>query len=137
MGRGHIDVGSTHEPYNSNPPTSGPHYEETAQTGFREEEIADEHLVHNLEHGDIWISFRPSVSGEAVDVLKSFSGGEVVVTPRRANETDIALAAWGRLDTFDLEGGVLTESLRQRTRDFIARHINKGPEQVVGGHGGI
>ena len=49
QGRGHISSGIVHEPYNSNPPTSGPHYSQPARPGFRGgEDIADEHLVHSL-----------------------------------------------------------------------------------------
>ena len=130
----HIAVGESHEPYNSNPPTSGPHYEKTARSGFRTDVIADEHIVHNLEHGDIWVSFHPRVSDEIKNELKKFGAAKVVVISREANETDIALAAWGRLDTFNLIDEPNTE---QRIRDFINRHINKGPERVPGMSGGI
>lgn len=135
QGREHIEVGVPHGPYNSNPPTSGPHYEQTADTGFREEPIPDEHIVHNLEHGDIWVSYHPRISGEVKDVLKTFAGSKVIITPRDANEIDIALAAWGRLDTFNVENGVLDE---ERIDDFIKRYINKGPERVTASpHTGI
>jgi hypothetical protein len=130
----HIQVGESHEPYNSNPGTSGPHYAQTARSGFRGEAISDEHIVHNLEHGDIWISFHPRVSDETKKQLKKFGAAKVIITPREANDTDVALAAWGRLDTFNLEDDVFPE---QRIRDFINRYINKGPEKVPGMSGGI
>ena len=37
----HIKVGESHEPYNSNPPTSGPHYDQTARSGFRTDILPD------------------------------------------------------------------------------------------------
>ncbi len=132
--RSHISVGSTHEAYNSNPPTSGPHYGQTARSGFRDEIIPDEHIIHNLEHGDIWISYSPRVSDEIKKQLKKFGAAKVIITSREANETDIALVAWGRLDTFNIENEVFPE---QHIRDFINRHINKGPEKVPGMSGGI
>lgn len=134
MGAEHIAVNSSHEAYNSNPPTSGPHYAQTARSGFREDVIADEHIVHNLEHGDIWIAYHPRVSDDVKKKLKKFAGAKVIITAREANETDIALAAWGRLDTLNLEGGKFPE---QRIRDFINRYINKGPERVPGMSGGV
>lgn len=128
----HIPEGSAHEPYNSNPPTSGPHYVKTAKTGFREEIIPDENLVHNLEHGDVWISFKPNISEAVKNELKDLAALKVVVTPRPANEFDIALAAWGRLDTFNVLGESLTEAEETRISDFIKRYLNKGPEKVSG-----
>lgn len=125
----HVPIGSPVPPYSSDPPTSGPHYGETARTGFRTEDIADGHLIHNLEHGDIWISYNPRVDATIVERLKKFAAAKVVVTSRNANEFDISLAAWGRLDSFNIEDGVLDET---RVSDFIKRYINKGPERITG-----
>jgi len=134
MGEEHIAVGSPLPEYNSNPPTSGPHYAQTAAAGYRTEEIPDQHLIHNLEHGDVWISYHPSISDEVKEALRQFDATKVVITPREANDTDIALAGWGRLDKFDLENGELPE---QRVEDFIKRYANRGPEQVPGKSMGI
>jgi len=138
QGRDHIPVGQEHDAYNSNPPTSGPHYEEPARPGFREgEDIADEHLVHSLEHGLIWISYQPDVSETVVEALKDFDDGLSVITERAANDFDIAVAAWGRLDTFDV-GDEMDEGERSRIQDFINRHVNRGPESIPSGaHSGI
>jgi len=134
MGEEHIPEGSLMAEYNSNPPTSGPHFGKVARPGFREEAVDDRHLIHNLEHGDVWISYHPRVSGEIKEALKQFSASKVVITPREANESDIALAAWGRLDTFNIENNVLDTS---RVRDFITRYLNTGPEKgVPADHGG-
>lgn len=132
----HIDLDASHQPYNSNPPTSGPHYAQTAQEGFRDTPIPDENIVHNLEHGDVWISYRPDIPDKIKEKLKQFtSEPKVIITPRPANDKDIALAAWGRLDKFDLsESGQLPI---QRIQDFISRYLNRGPERVPGPSGGI
>ncbi|MCI0619496.1 DUF3105 domain-containing protein [Candidatus Wolfebacteria bacterium] len=139
QGDNHIPVGATHEPYTSNPPTSGPHYAEPARPGFREgETIADEHLIHSLEHGLIWISYRPDVLPEVAEALKQFDNGLTVITERSANDADIAVAAWGRLDSFDV-GDTLSEADRVRIRDFLKRYTNRGPERIPAGqrHGGV
>src|SRR3989344_4041615 len=57
VSREHINVGDPHEPYNSNPPTSGPHAA-PAEWGISSVEIPDENAIHNLEHGGIWISYK-------------------------------------------------------------------------------
>lgn len=92
-----------------------------------DKELPDEQVVHNLEHGHVWISYKPDLSSEAVKVLRGFAGGTTIVTPRSANDFDVALAAWGRLDKFNLENGQIDE---QRIKDFISRYQNKGPENV-------
>jgi len=130
---GHVTAGSLPE-YNSNPPTSGPHYAQTARSGFREEIIPDQNIVHNLEHGDIWIAYHPRVSDEIKEELKRFGAAKVIITPREANDTDIALAAWGRLDSFDIENNTLP---KERIEDFIKRYANKGPERIPSASGGI
>lgn len=126
LGRNHIPDGSSAS-YNSNPPTSGDHYAGAAPVRFYDKELPDEQLVHNLEHGHVWISFKPGISEEVVSALKDLSGGFVIVTPRSKNDTNITLAAWGRLDKFNLESGNIDQ---QRIKDFVSRYKNKGPERV-------
>ena len=136
--RNHIPVGA--EPavaYNSNPPTSGQHYDTPARPGFRESIIADGHLIHSLEHGLIWVSYHPRIGAEA-EKLRDITGSTTVVVSREANDTDIAVASWGRLDTFDLGDGVIDDDDLQRISDFVKRYSNKGPERIPPGqHGGI
>jgi len=112
----------------SMPPTSGPHFGQVASAGLRDEEIPDGHLVHNLEHGDIWISYNPRISEDTISQLKQFLDGKVVITPRSENEQDIVLAAWGRLDSFNIdESGLPVE----RIEDFIKRYKLTGPERIT------
>ncbi len=134
----HVADGTEFDGYISNPPTSGPHYVRPAAPGFRgDESIADGHLIHSLEHGSVWVSYQGDMPETFVDVLRDIAKGDtkVVVTRRDANETDIALAAWGRLDTFDLSND--SELDRIRIQDFITRYKNRGPEQVNDVHSGV
>lgn len=57
LGRTHVQVGSQVE-YNSNPPTSGPHYEEWVKVGIYDRPQDDRYLIHSLEHGYIVISYN-------------------------------------------------------------------------------
>ncbi len=141
QGRSHINDGATHPQYNSNPPSSGWHYRQPVRGGFYDAPLADEAVVHNLEHGDVWIAYSPDVSDEVKSTLERFAGQFVVVSPRDTNEGDISLVAWRRVDTFNLDGGEVDE---RRIQDFIRRWDNQGPERVrastgrtTGGHGGL
>jgi len=66
LGQEHVAVGSDVE-YNSNPPTSGPHYETPADPGKYDLPVEDGYLVHSLEHGYVIISynceFKPQAFG--------------------------------------------------------------------------
>ncbi|MEX0918792.1 MAG: DUF3105 domain-containing protein [Candidatus Paceibacterota bacterium] len=127
QGRDHIALGADHPAYNSNPPSSGWHYASPARGGFYRKSLPDEQVIHNLEHGDIWIAYRPDLDQKVIDDLESFAGQYVVVSPRSENEGDISLVAWGRVDTFDVVNTTFDEG---RIRDFIKRYDNRGPEKV-------
>lgn len=56
LGREHVtDISNV--VYNSNPPTSGPHFAAWAKAGQYDEEISDGYLLHSLEHGYVILSY--------------------------------------------------------------------------------
>ena len=128
-GADHVAEG-TKITYQSNPPTSGSHWSDPLLDGMYDTEKPDEAIVHSLEHGRIWISYQPSLPQPAIDQLKSVASKEkrVILTPRALNEAPIALAAWQRLDTFNLDDDGNVDE--QRILDFIQRYRDKGPEYV-------
>jgi len=125
--RDHINQSETLQVYNSNPPTSGPHAG-AIKGGFYSEEILDINGVHNLEHGYIWITYR-NISPDAIATLKKIAkrySGRVLVSERMANDTQIAMASWGRLDK-------MTESTfdEDYALRFIKKYTNKSPEKFA------
>jgi hypothetical protein len=127
QGQEHIAVGATHAPYNSNPPTSGPHYGDPAAWGIYDRTLPDEQLVHNLEHGGIWIAYNcPDGCPELVQQLKDLAGqykSKIVLEPRPNKDvpTRINLMAWTWLDGFnDFDAARITA--------FIAAHKDHAPE---------
>ncbi|MEK7651733.1 MAG: DUF3105 domain-containing protein [Patescibacteria group bacterium] len=122
----HIDVGATHEPYNSNPPTSGPHYAQQANWGVYENPLPDEQLIHNLEHGGIWISYKDidEQTKSELEIIGRQNPGSVVVTPRANNDSKIALASWGRLQKLDSFN-------QEEILSFIKANINNSPEKLA------
>ncbi len=100
VGPAHIAQGSRGSGYNSNPPTSGPHWPSPAPWGVHAEPLPDEVLVHNLEHGGVWISYKDAKDTDLADKLVEVAGRyrtKVIVTPRPKNDAPIAVAGWGRL----------------------------------------
>ena len=131
LSREHIPIGSNRPQYNSNPPTSGPHYDNPAEKGIYKKELPDEQLVHNLEHGYIWVSYRSDVAPEIVKQLENFYGfgKKIIVEPRKENDKLIAIAAWNWLDKFDpASQNSLNDVELKRIGDFIDKYINQGPE---------
>lgn len=128
--RDHIEPGTEHPAYNSNPPSAGWHYPVTAKKKYYTEPIEDGYVIHNLEHGDIWITYHPRIAEEAKNQLKKFAFSKILISPREANDTDIALVAWEHVDAFNLKSGVVPD---ERIRDFIKRYRNKGPEKIPAG----
>ena len=124
-GREHIAPGEEHEEYNTNPPTSGAHGN-PVPWGVYEEELLDENLVHNLEHGGIWISYK-DLNGEDIEQLRSIAKQyprSVILTPRNLNDTSIAVASWGRLMKLDSVD-------EERIIDYIKQNTNKSPEPLA------
>lgn len=125
MGKNHIQLNEPHEPYNSNPPTSGPHAGDV-EWGIYQDEIQDENAVHNLEHGGVWITYKDKnneiLKNKLEDLVKNYKS-KVLLSPRLRNDSLIAVVSWGRimkLDVFDAE----------KIKKFIKQYKNKGPEFI-------
>ena len=103
----------------TNPPSYGPHRSfipsvghpfgaPVQPTGVHDDELADVDVVHNLEHGLVWIAYDPAQLS-AADVAKlqaiveTFGGrGQgIILSPRSANDDAIALVSWARLETLN------------------------------------
>lgn len=125
LGNTHVPEGTPVE-YNSNPPTSGDHWPEPAGWGVYDEPLPDEVLVHNIEHGGIWISYtgldKADVAGLAATAEQYPEA--VIVTPRPRNDSPIALASWGRLLKLDSVDDALIAK-------FIRANVNQSPEKLA------
>ena len=133
LGQKHINQGDQHAAYNSDLPSSGPHYSPAAPWGIKTTELPDETLVHNLEHGGIEIAYKPDMSQAQVEALNKlvaalpasskFNEIKAILVPRVTNTRPIELAAWSytlNLDTVD----------SAKITEFYNGHLDKGPELV-------
>lgn len=83
--------------WTSDPPTSGPHYGETAVYGIYTEPLQQARVVHNLEHGAVAIQYGPDVPEVTVDDLAAFyqrNRNGTLMAPYPALGDEIALTAW-------------------------------------------
>lgn len=129
--RRHLEsADEAHEPYNSAPATSGPHYPIWWQEwGVVDQELPDELLVHNLEHGGIVMRYDcpsgcPALIGQLAEVTGRYK--KVILAPYSGLGARIALTAWTYLDRFD-------EFDEERIVRFIEAHMNspEAPEPLV------
>jgi hypothetical protein len=106
QGNAHIDLPTEpHVPYNSDPPTSGPHLPYIAPWGIHTEPLTKELQVHNLEDGGVMVQYNcPTPCPDLVAKLKAIVDGfpdHVILAPYPGMKTRIALTAWTRIDAFD------------------------------------
>lgn len=140
LGKQYADLGKKHVPegtpvrYNSNPPSSGSHYQSPAPKGFYEQEIPDGTLLHNLEHGYVWVAYRPDLPPSQVKKLKGlfssplsnpkFTPSKAVVAPRSNNPAPISIVSWRwtmNLDSYD----------ENKLMQFYLQHVSKSPEPAA------
>ncbi|MHA2060834.1 MAG: DUF3105 domain-containing protein [Candidatus Sifarchaeia archaeon] len=121
----HIGAGQT-TTYNTNPPTSGSHWANPADWRFNDKELPDEQLVHNIEHGGIWITYKDldeDSLGKLKDIAKSNSNS-VVITKRDNNDDPIVVASWGRMMKLtEVDGAIIQK--------YIDTYINQSPEKLA------
>ena len=125
--RDHVLEGQMVE-YSTTPPTSGEHWDFWARCGFYENGLPDERIVHNLEHGNIVVSYNLPDPTD-VDRLRDFMDGfdlapdwAVTRSYDQIGEGTVALSTWGVLDTMQ---GVDEERIE---RFFEAYAGRLGPE---------
>ena len=104
----HVKRGESHPPYNSNPPSSGPHWGDgVAGAGIHDKEVPDELLVHSLEHGAAILWYKSDLPQDQVEKLKTAfndASGKKIMVPRKNLDVPVALTSWGwilKLQTID------------------------------------
>jgi hypothetical protein len=83
--------------WNTDPPTNGPHYGVAAIFGSYNDEIEPARLVHNLEHGGIFILYGDEVPDSTVKELEAFYDGHktgTIIAPLARLGDQFALGAW-------------------------------------------
>lgn len=104
QGNLHIQIATDpHVPYNSEPPTSGPHLPYVAPWGVHTRPIPNELQVHNLEDGGVMVQYNCTCP-ELVEQLRGIVTRYdrfVVLAPYPSMKSRIALTAWTRLDRLE------------------------------------
>jgi hypothetical protein len=93
--------------YDPRPPAGGEHNPTPATCGFYESDPpADQHVVHSLEHGAVWVAYDPDIDAAETDTLRQLveSQPKTMASPYDGLESPIVVTAWARqlqLDSAD------------------------------------
>jgi len=85
--------------YDASPPVGGNHSQYWVDcTGtVYPNAIANENAVHGLEHGAVWIAYRPGLPKADVDALAKYVSGQdrMFMSPYPGLKSNISLQSWG------------------------------------------
>jgi hypothetical protein len=81
--------------YDRTPPTNGNHDPLWQNCGFYEEPIKDRHAVHSMDHGVVWITYRPDLPSGQVNELRSYGEEDyVIVSPYPGQDAPVISTSW-------------------------------------------
>lgn len=130
QGSEHIASEGEAPEYETDPPTSGDHGEETLADGAYAETAAPFNWLHSMEHGRIVIHYSPELPEEEQLELKGVfdeSPEGVIFFPDPDMPYEVAATAWTQLiGCKDYEGTTTIDAIR----DFRDIYRGQGPEAV-------
>jgi hypothetical protein len=124
QGRQHVAELAANFKYNSVPPSSGQHSNQTVVYGAYNEPVSELNFVHNLEHGAVGIFYGEDVPDGTVNRLQEYYNQEpngLIMAPHPQLNDQIALVAW----THVAKGRTFDEDVFDT---FIDEFGFKGPE---------
>jgi hypothetical protein len=92
--------------YLQTPPVGGPHDPVWDRCGYYTSPPRNENAVHDLEHGTVWITYRPGLTVKAVhgleDQLKGLKSGKWMLSPYPGLPAPVVVTVWNA--QLDLSG---------------------------------
>ncbi|MFF5264092.1 DUF3105 domain-containing protein [Actinomadura viridis] len=110
--------------YETKPPMGGDHDPMWQNCDGRvyDRQLRDENAVHSLEHGAVWITYRPDLPADQVKRLKDKveSVEYTMLSPYTGQDSPITLTAWGKQ--------LKIEKADDARVDSFLRSFVKGPQ---------
>ena len=107
--------------YQLRPPAGGAHDPVWWNCGFYDEPVPDEHAVHSLEHGAVWLAYDPALGAQDLDRLRALAppDGKVLASPYPDLPAGAAVVAtaWARQLTVD-------DAADERLAAFVAQYMS-------------
>lgn len=87
-----------HVAYPQTPPVGGPHNPYWLRCGVYNQPVPNENAVHDLEHGAVWVTYRPGTSEHDVKTLEAlarFDPAYFLLSPYPGLPAPVVATAWG------------------------------------------
>lgn len=97
-------------------PAGGAHSAAWQNCGFYETEIRSENAVHSLEHGAVWITYRPDLPPNQITQLASLVNRQdkILVSPVSGQGAAVIATAWAnQLELDDANDGRLQQFINE------------------------
>jgi hypothetical protein len=94
----HLTKGQYPQSYDQSPPVGGRHSPAWLKCQAYDTELPKENAVHSLEHGGVWITYRPGLPAAQVATLtgKTILNKEfVMVSPYTGQSSPVVVSTWG------------------------------------------
>lgn len=82
--------------YPTSPAAGGPHDPQWLDCGVYDRPVREENAVHDLEHGTVWISYRPDLDAADVDTLARALPDNGILAPYDDLAAPVVVTVWGR-----------------------------------------
>ncbi len=100
------EVGRDHQDgaidYPESPPVGGPHHPVWLDCGVYDVPVPEEHVVHDLEHGTTWLTYRPDLAEDQVAALADLLPSNGILSPYADQDAPVVVTVWER--QLDLTG---------------------------------
>jgi hypothetical protein len=81
--------------YTELPPMGGAHHVVWQNCGIYEAPIHEEHAVHSLEHGAVWITYRPDLPPDQIEALRALARDDyMLLSPFPGLPAPIVVSGW-------------------------------------------
>lgn len=110
--------------YTEVPPVGGTHNPAWQTCGFYDAPVPSEKAVHSLEHGAVWITYRPDLPASELQGLAALARSRDLLLVSRWDSglpAPVVMTAWG----VQLQ---LPSATDPRLAQFIRKYANQGPE---------
>ena len=92
--QGHVNTSVTYE---QTPPAGGEHAPVWLNCGVYSEPVKNENAVHSMEHGAVWVTYRPDLPAEQVATLtEKVPDTYAVLSPVDGMTAPVVASAWGK-----------------------------------------
>lgn len=131
-----VPAGHSNDPqaYPQTPPVGGVHAPSWQNCGIYDQPVPNEAGVHSLEHGAVWITYRPDLPTAELEQLRTVVRGRTftLLSPYEGLPVPVVASAWG----VQLQA---SDAMDTRLPQFLAKYIQgqQAPEPGAPCTGGV